>query len=215
MADNEVGIVGVAPDSRLLALKACWHTAEAARERSATALRWPRRSKRPSWRMRCRQPESRRARGSPAQRLIQHGLDRGILFVGAVAPPGCRRLSGRIPRRARGRLAEDEAGNTGICSRPAMNSDAGTRRSLGFASGSSLAAAEVSGTLALLLAQQPHLSAPETSAYSRVPRTKSRRRPERSVHRCLRGARSSFCVTDLLGSTELCRRRRQPSSVVR
>ena len=47
-ADNGVGIVGIAPEARLLALKACWQLQEGAMRRAATPTRWHRRWRPPS-----------------------------------------------------------------------------------------------------------------------------------------------------------------------
>jgi subtilisin family serine protease len=163
IADNHIGIVGIAPDARLLALKACWQAPGGA----AAA---------------CNSFTLAQALGSaidmqadvvnlslagPADpllaRLLRHGMQRGVVFVGAAPPAG---VQAGFPTDVEGVLSvavAEESSGTGsellapghevLTLVPGGHWD--------FASGSSIAAAEVTATAALLLAQRPHLSAPE------------------------------------------------------
>lgn len=162
VANNSIGIVGIAPESHLIALKACWH-APAGSDRAvcnsftlAQALEAA---------MLARADVVNLSLSGPAdallERLVRRGLQQGILFVGAVAPPG---IGGAFPTQIPGVLAvqaqEDAA--SGAPRVLAPGHDILTLVPGGqydFASGSSLATAEVSGVLALLRARHPGLSA--------------------------------------------------------
>ncbi len=152
-ANNGIGIVGVAPGARVLALRACWGGgAEGARCNSFTLAQ-----------------ALAAAIAAPAdvvnlslagprdpllEKLVATALARGIVVVGAVPPGGAR---DRFPAAVPGVLAvaERESGATapGVLAAPG-------RRILtlapgggyDYASGSSLAAAHVSGVAALLRA---------------------------------------------------------------
>jgi hypothetical protein len=166
VADNEVGIVGVAPESRVLALKACWETGGAARAvcnsfTLAQALEAAIQAHADVVNLSLAGPPD-----ALLARLVERGLEQGILFVGAVAPHD---VQGGFPAGIRGVLAVDAAEDAGGDSsyllapgREVLTLVPGGRWD--FASGSSFAAAEVSGTLALLLAEQRHLSAPEAQS---------------------------------------------------
>jgi hypothetical protein len=152
-ANNHVGIVGVAPEAELIALKACWESAGAAHavcnsftlaQAIAGAV-------------------ERRARivnlslTGPADpllaELVTWGIERGVIFVGAVASDG--RLDA-FPAGVPGVLAVDRAeirvhaggvlyapGDGILTLTPDAHYD--------FASGSSIATGEVSGLVALML----------------------------------------------------------------
>jgi subtilisin family serine protease len=163
VADNHIGIVGIAPDARLLALKACWQAPH------ATAAS-------------CNSFTLAQALGSAIDmqadvvnlslagpddplltRLLRRGMQRGMIFVGAV-PPGAVRAG--FPTDVDGVLAvaaAEEATDAGRQLR-APASEVLTLVPGGhwdFASGSSIAAAEVTATVALLLSQRPHMPASE------------------------------------------------------
>jgi hypothetical protein len=164
-ADNEAGIVGVAPEARLIALKACWQVPGDGAARAvcnsftlAQALEAA---------ILARVNIVNMSLAGPADpllaRLVARGMEAGILFVGAVAPPGIR--------------AGFPAGVDGVLAVEAAEESTGDPRHLlapghevltlvpgghlDFASGSSFAAAEVSGTLALLVSARPGLTASE------------------------------------------------------
>jgi len=161
VANNGIGIVGIAPDARIIALKACWQTApggaavcnsftlaqalEAAIVAHADIVNM--------------------SLAGPADplltRLVERGAMQGMIFVAAAGRAG----SGRgFPADLDEVLAVDAAeaasGNPRHLLAPGR--DVLTLVPGGhydFASGSSLAAAQVSGIVALMLAERPHLSA--------------------------------------------------------
>lgn len=159
LAGNELGIVGVAPDVRILAYKSCWQTnaqADNARCNSLTLAQGIAAA------MDARAHVINLSVTGPADRLLEQlvmaASNRGIVVVGAAASPG------GFPANAAGVIAVDVAGaqrqgepapyflapgNDVFTLRPAGE--------YGFASGSSLAAAHVSGVVALLLARNAQL----------------------------------------------------------
>jgi len=163
VADNGIGIVGVAPEARILALKACWQGApegpsvcnsftlaqalEAAIVAHADIVNL--------------------SLAGPADpllaRLVERGAAQGTIFVGA-ARPGANGASfpADLDQVLAVDSAEESSGNPRHLLAPGH--DVLTLVPGGhydFASGSSLAAAEVSGIVALMLAERPHLSAGE------------------------------------------------------
>lgn len=166
VANNHEGIVGVAPNARLLLFKACWQLrpdADAASCNSFTLAR-----------------ALVAALDAHVQvvnlslvgpddpllhRLIEEGVRRGILFVGAASDmtDGARGLS-QLPgiievasaeRRSPSDAAVYAPGNEILTLMPGGHYD--------FASGDSIATAEVTGVVALLLAQNPSLTASAAS----------------------------------------------------
>jgi len=163
VANNHEGIVGVAPRARLYVYKACWQ----AREGADAAL--------------CNSFTLAQALvaaldanvqiinmslAGPADPLlhdlIQEALHRGVLLVGAAAA---------LPADGSGSLLHDpgvlEVASVGNTAAPVSSLHAPGREILSllpgghydFASGDSMATAEVSGVVALLLAKRPGLSA--------------------------------------------------------
>jgi subtilisin family serine protease len=163
VANNGEGIVGVAPNARLLVFKACWQAnadLDAARCNSFTLAR-----------------ALVAAFDAHAQivnlslagpddpllgDLIREGQRRGVLFVGAAAEAQSGLL--QRPGIIQVASAESHAPETGALYAP--GSEILTLLPGGhydFASGASIATAQVSGVLALLLAKNAELSA--ASAY--------------------------------------------------
>jgi subtilisin family serine protease len=166
VANNREGIVGVAPNARLLIFKACWQAhldADAARCNSFTLAR-----------------ALTAAFAAHAQiinlslagpddpllgDLIREGQHRGVLFVGAAAAessgqPGLMHQAGVIEVAS----ADDHfAGDTVLYApgREILTLLPGGHYD--FASGASIATAQVSGVIALMLAKHPTLTA--ASAY--------------------------------------------------
>ena len=165
VANNREGIVGVAPNARLLVYKACWQArsdADAARCNSFTLAR-----------------ALTAAFAAHAQivnlslagpddpllgDLIREGQHRGVLFVGAAsADPGAAGLmhqAGVIEVASADSHAAIESvlyapGREILTLLPGGHYD--------FASGASIATAQVSGVIALMLAKNPTLTA--ASAY--------------------------------------------------
>jgi subtilisin family serine protease len=164
VADNHIGIVGIAPDARLLALKACWQAPHAA---AAAA---------------CNSFTLAQALGSAIDmqadvvnlslagpddplltRLLRRGMQRGMIFIGATPPAG---VQAGFPTDVDGVLAVAAAEEAGDAERQ-LRAPAREVLTLvpgghwDFASGSSIAAAEVTATVALLLSQRPHMPASE------------------------------------------------------
>jgi hypothetical protein len=166
VANNREGIVGIAPSARILVFKACWQTrsdADAARCNSFTLAR-----------------ALTAAFDAHAQvvnlslagpddpllgDLIREGQHRGVLFVGAAPDPaadqsGLMHQAGVIEVAG----AESHAAIDGVLYAPGR--EILTLLPGGhydFASGASIATAQVSGVIALMLAKNPTLSA--ASAY--------------------------------------------------
>jgi subtilisin family serine protease len=166
VANNREGIVGVAPGARLLVFKACWQThsdADAARCNSFTLAR-----------------ALAAAFDAHAQvvnlslagpndpllgDLIREGQHRGVLFVGA-APDAAGVETGLLHQAGVIEVASAESHSTLDSVLYAPGREILTLLPGGhydFASGASIATAQVSGVVALMLAKNPGLSAP--SAY--------------------------------------------------
>jgi hypothetical protein len=162
--DNHIGIVGIAPDARLIALKACWQlpqpgiSAECNSFTLAQALA-------SAIDMQADIVNLSLAGPSDAllERLLRRGMQRGMVVIGAAPPAGAH---AGFPTDVAGVLAvaaaEDSVapgeqllapGHEVLTLAPGGHWD--------FASGSSIAAAEVTATAALVLAQRPHMPAPE------------------------------------------------------
>lgn len=161
IANNGLGIVGVAPQARLHAYRACW----SARDGSGLA-------RCNSFTLALALAEAIDAGvriinlslGGPRDellgQLVAHAQQRGIVVVGAVPADGA--LDG-FPLGVHGVVAvgtadEDRPARPGVLVAPGR--DILTLQPGGgfdYASGSSLAAAQVSGALALLLALRPRL----------------------------------------------------------
>ncbi|MBS0365073.1 MAG: S8 family serine peptidase [Proteobacteria bacterium] len=158
VADNGIGIVGVAPEARLLVYKACWQRAGSTTSvcnsyTLAQAL---------DAAISARADVVNLSLAGPPDpllaRLIQVGVKQGMIFVAAI-PPG---QSGGFPADEDGVLAVAAAEDPGGHGVAAPARDILTLTPGGhydFASGSSLATAEVTGIAALLLAVRHHLTA--------------------------------------------------------
>jgi subtilisin family serine protease len=163
VADNGIGIVGIAPEARIMALKACWQGAnggsavcnsftlaqalEAAIVAHANVVNM--------------------SLAGPAdpllRRLVERGAMQGMIFVGAARSAASGpSFPADLDEVLAVDAAEDSSGNPRHLLAPGH--DVLTLVPGGhydFASGSSLAAAEVSGIVALMLAERPHLTAGE------------------------------------------------------
>jgi subtilisin family serine protease len=162
LANNRLGIVGVAPGVKLIALKACWQltdVTDSARCNSFTL------AKAISAAIELKSQVVNLSLGGPSDpllaQLVESGIQRGIVFVGAASG-----AVGGFPQDVPGVLAvssaEPESGVPPVAHRlHAPGREILTLLPKGhydFASGSSLAVAHVTGTVALLLAHHPGLA---------------------------------------------------------
>ena len=164
-AGNGVGIVGIAPQARLLALRACWQRdsgpAACSSFTLARALQFAIDARAQVVNLSLSGPDDRLL-----SRLLDAALQRGISVVGAV---NAQARDGGFPASHPGVLAVDGLGHdagsrtvlhapgTGI---PAPLPDGGW----GLVSGASFATAQVSGLAALLLQRRPGLAPLQLSA---------------------------------------------------
>jgi subtilisin family serine protease len=185
VANNHEGIVGVAPDARLLLFKACWQLrldADAANCNSFTlarALVAALDAHVQIVNLSLIGPDDPLLRG-----LIQEGMRRGILFVGAASDralgqPGLSQLPGIIEvASAEVRSPSDAAvyapGKDILTLMPGGHYD--------FASGDSIATAQVSGVVALLLAKDRNLTAAATSKLLRDTSVRAEASGDGTVH---------------------------------
>lgn len=171
VAGNGQGIVGIAPEATLLGLRACWQD-RADDEQSAGAV-----CNSLTLAQALAAAIDRRAaiinlsltgpRDALLERLLLSALERNIIVVGAVADVTSFRqafptsVPGVIPV---GMPAQAEPPAPPVLPAPGTQvltlAPGGT---YDFASGSSLAAAHVTGTVALMLARRPHLTTAEVS----------------------------------------------------
>jgi hypothetical protein len=163
VADNGIGIVGIAPDAQVIALKACWQAAAsgAAMCNSFTLAQALAAA------IAAHADIVNMSLAGPADplltRLVEQGAMQGMIFVGAAGRAGSgNSFPADLEQVLAVDAAEDSSGNPRHLLAPGR--DVLTLVPGGhydFASGSSLAAAEVSGIVALMLAERPHLNANE------------------------------------------------------
>lgn len=155
LTNNRIGIAGIAPDVTLLAYKACWKPATEPGGAVCNSFTLARAL---AAAIDARANVVNLSLAGPADallaRLVRRGLERGIVFIGAAPPEGAHAgfpgdVDGVItvdaPHRLAGRPAALVApGRDVLTLVPGAHYD--------FASGSSLAAAQTSAVVALLLA---------------------------------------------------------------
>ena len=150
MADNRLGIVGVAPGARLLGLRACWQLGPAAPTACDTlslakALYLPPRA------ARRHQHEPERTRCQLLRALLELRLAAGP-WSSAQSTRGCRRRVSRLDARGHCRVRRALAGSRGNVyvapGRGVPTTEPGGRWFI--VNGSSFAAAHVSGLVALM-----------------------------------------------------------------
>ena len=157
-ANNHVGIVGVAPEARLHAYRACWTTTAGRAGCNSFTLALALGAAIAAD-VRVINLSLGGPRDPLLEQLVDEALDRGIVVVGAVPPDGS--MAG-FPLAIRGVVAVTVAGEhpppDGVLAAPGR--DILTLQpggSFDYASGSSLAAAQVSGAVALLVSLRPRL----------------------------------------------------------
>ena len=170
---NDVGIVGVAPDAQLLALKACWPERPGARQALCNSYTL---AKAVDFALGAGAQVINLSLAGPADpmltRLLLLALERGVTVVAASPPDG----TPSFPSSLAGVLAVRDGGLAGATGAfpPAANGGAASlaapavdilttvpQASYDYFSGSSVAAAQVSGIAALLLERQPGLKPAE------------------------------------------------------
>jgi hypothetical protein len=163
VANNRLGIVGVAPAARILSYRACWPAlagASAARCNTFTLAQAL------SAAIASGVPIINLSLGGPSdpllEQLLGYAVKRGAIVVGAVPPGG--RMDG-FPINVNGVIAVnsiEDAPPTGVAlaapGHDILTLEPGDHYD--YASGSSLATAYVSGAVALLLVLDHHLDAP-------------------------------------------------------
>ena len=167
-ADGGAGLLGIAPKSRLIVLKACWplrpNVAEAACNSFtlAQALQAA---------ITARADVVNLSLAGPPDpllaRLVRYGMRQGIIYVGAVPPPKSG-LAHAFPIDVAGVLGVQSAEDAGGSSRHLLAPGRGILTLVpggryDFASGSSLATAEVTGIVALLLGDGRRLPGPRVA----------------------------------------------------
>jgi hypothetical protein len=185
VANNHEGIVGVAPDARLLVFKACWQLhldADAASCNSFTlarALVAAMDARVQVVNLSLIGPDDPLLRG-----LIEEAMRRGILFVGAASATanGQRTLS-QLPGIIEVSSAEARSASSGAVYAP--GNDILTLMPGGhydFASGDSIATAQVTGVVALLLAKNRTLSAAAASKLLRDTSVRAETSADGTIH---------------------------------
>ena len=182
LAGNSEGIVGVAPEVKLIALKACWQLDDASDAAVCNSFTL---AQALAAAIDAHANVINLSIAGPSDPLLEQLVstaDRsGVVVVGAV-PPSDNAPAGvalAFPARASGVIAVDISRPRSSPSRdiPAPGDDIFTLTpagGYGFASGSSLATAQVSGVVALLLARQRDLTSEQvrtllTAATERMP----------------------------------------------
>lgn len=162
--NNGVGIVGIAPDVELLVYKACWRAATDGAPAVCNSFTL---AQALSAAIEARADIINLSLGGPSDplltRIVRRGLEDGAIVVGAMPRDGVRR---GFPVEIDGVVVADvsEAGRTAGDVVHAPGRDVLSLSPDGhydFFSGSSLAAAEVSGLIALLKSERPQLTARE------------------------------------------------------
>jgi subtilisin family serine protease len=163
VANNGEGIVGIAPSARLLLFKACWQTrldADAAQCNSFTLARALVAA------LDAHAQIVNLSLAGPADPLlsglIREGVRRGVLFVGAAPDDASEGVHGLLRQPGVIEVASSESQSVSASLVYAPGREILTLLPGGhydFASGVSIATAQVSGVVALLLAKDPALSA--------------------------------------------------------
>ncbi len=161
-----MGIVGIAPEARLLALRACWETAQRADPAVCGGFTL---AKALQFALEANAQVINLSLGGPRDRLLERLLDaalsRGVTVVSAADPQS---RDGGFPASHRGVLAiagddaQDVAGD--ILRAPGRDIPTTVLGGKwGFVTGTSFAAAHITGLVALLRELSPGLSAPQVS----------------------------------------------------
>ena len=167
VTNNGVGIVGIAPDARLLLFKACWRADRAGIRAQCNSFTL---AQALAAAVEARADVVNLSLAGPRDplltRLVSRAIDAGIIVVGAVPPDGLR---SEFPANIDAVIAVDalESGhaNPGVVLAPGRDViSLAPEGHYDFFSGSSLATAEVSGLVALLRSVRPGLTPGEAKA---------------------------------------------------
>ncbi len=168
-ADNDIGIFGVAPEAELIALKACWHGSGDSRQ--ALCSSWTI-ARAVDFALRQGIKVLNFSLAGPPDRLLQRlltrALSQGIVVVAATFqqqpnigfPASMDRVIAVVSsdHQGRARLTAPSADNTVLAAPGVDILTTAPQQTYDFLSGSSLAAAHVSGIAALLLEHHPSLT---------------------------------------------------------
>lgn len=166
-ADDGVGIAGVAPESRLIALRACWQPGDAGARSVCSSFTL---AKALQLAIDEKAEIVNLSIGGPRDRLLERLLDvamsRGIIVVSAV-DPSARDMG--FPASHRGVLAVAGVGGQDVPPTVLLGPgrdipSAIPGKKWGFVSGSSFAAAHVTGLVALLRELAPHVQSHQIQA---------------------------------------------------
>jgi len=169
VADNHIGIFGVAPEAQIVAAKACWHRRP--EEIRAVCSSWTL-AKAVDFAIAGDVRVLNLSLGGPAdallQRLIERAGERGITVVAAVMdqggpapgfPASLDSVIAVVASDQDGAVHAPPFARTGVLAAPGVDVlSTAPHGSFDFRTGSSLAAAHVSGVVALLLERDPHLT---------------------------------------------------------
>ncbi len=164
VTNNGIGIVGIAPDARLLLFKACWRADGAVTRAQCNSFTL---AQALAAAVEARADVVNLSLAGPKDplltRLVSRALDAGIIVVGAVPPDGLR---SEFPANIDAVIAVDALesghGNPSVLLAPGRDViSLAPQGHYDFFSGSSLATAEVSGLVALLRSVRPGLTAGE------------------------------------------------------
>lgn len=166
-ADNDVGIVGVAPGAEIYALKACWQQPPAARQAVCDSYTL---AKAVDFAITQGAQVLNFSLGGPPDpllgKLIGNAISRGIVVVAADGGAAARAFPASL-RGVIGIVGSDGARGPGLAAPSVDILTTTPHGSYDFFSGSSLAAAQVSGIAALLLEKNPRLRPAELAAVIR------------------------------------------------
>ena len=165
--NNGVGIVGIAPEVELLVYKACWRAPSTGPSAVCNTFTL---AQALAAAIESHADIINLSLGGPSDplltRLVERALEAGVIVVGAMPREGVRH---GFPAEIDGVIVADvvEAGRStpGVIRAPGRDVlSLAPEGHYDFFSGSSLAAAEVSGLIALLKSQRPKLTAREATA---------------------------------------------------
>jgi len=158
VANNHVGIVGIAPLARIEVFEACWQLRPQADEAACNTFTL---AQAIAAALDARVQIVNLSIAGPADpllsALIEAGLRRGVIFVGASAP-GADAFPTAIPGVIDVGSTEHVSGKPTVTAPGVHVLTLHPGAQYDFESGTSVAAAEVSGVVALLLSADPHLT---------------------------------------------------------